>query len=228
MKYRTLLFDVDDTLLDFQAAETEALHRLFASEKLTLTPKLEQDYKTMNEAMWRAYEVGSLTREEVVNQRFGKFFGNIGRQVDSVAMEERYRFYLDQGHQLLGNSYGIVQDLSKKADLYLVTNGTSSTQYQRLTASGLLPFFKQTFISEDIGSQKPTRAFFTYVFQHIPDFDKKTAVIIGDSLTSDIQGGIAAGIDTVWLNAGGKVNGSGILPTYEIKKLEELYLILES
>lgn len=227
MKYQYLLFDVDGTLLDFQAAESAALKQLFALENLELTPELEGSYKTMNEEMWRQYELGELTREEVVNQRFGIFFNKIGRQVDSLAMEQRYRVFLNQGHQLLGNSLQIIQDLSQKVDLYIVTNGTSETQYQRLTDSGLLPYFKDIFVSEDVGSQKPTKAFFDYVFGRIPHFNKKKSVIIGDSLTSDIKGGLAAGIDTVWLSAESVVPDGEIEPTYMIEKLEDIYNILE-
>ena len=98
MKYKNLLFDVDDTLLDFKAAENQALRALFAEVEIELTPEIEQTYKTLNQQRWREYEKGQLTSAEVVNGRFGLLFEQFGKQVDSPAMEKRYRHYLNQGH----------------------------------------------------------------------------------------------------------------------------------
>lgn len=228
MRYNTLLFDVDDTLLDFQAAEKQALTKLFATEGLTLSPDLEEKYKTMNHKLWAAFERGEKTRDEVVNQRFGLFFEALGVRVDSIDLENRYRKFLEEGHDLLGNSYQIVADLSKKANLYIVTNGVSQTQYRRLTDAKLLPFFKAVFVSEDTGYQKPMKEYFDYVFARIPNFEKEATVIIGDSLSSDIQGGITAGIDTIWLNSKSEQATAGIQPTYTINQLESIYRILEN
>lgn len=228
MRYNTLLFDVDDTLLDFQAAEKQALTQLFATEGLTNSPELEDRYKTMNHQLWAAFERGEKTRDEVINQRFGLFFEALGVRVDSVDLERRYRKFLEEGHQLLGNSYQIVADLSKKADLYIVTNGVSQTQHRRLKDAKLVPFFKAIFVSEDTGYQKPMIEYFEYVFARIPQFDKAATVIIGDSLTSDIKGGINAGIDTIWLNSKSEQASDEIHPTYTINQLDSIYRILEN
>ena len=226
MKYTTLLFDVDDTLLDFKAAEKQALRALFAELGMELTEEMEQTYKTINHGRWAQYEQGTMSSEEVVNGRFGEVFAVFGREVDSPAMEQRYRHYLNQGHDLLDNSLEIIQDLATKADLYIVTNGVAETQFKRLTDAQLLPYFKEVFVSETAGHQKPKQEFFDYAFARIPEFDKSKTVIIGDSLTSDIQGGINAGIDTIWLSPN-EVTGE-IVPTYHIKKLAEIYQILAS
>lgn len=227
MNYQTLLFDVDDTLLDFHAAEDQALRRLFASQNLSLTPKMKADYQQLNKGLWERFEQGEISREEVTNSRFGLFFSKYQKVVDSPKMEQQYRQVLNQGHQLLGNSYQIVADLAQKADLYIVTNGVSATQYQRLTESKLLPFFKDVFVSEDTGYQKPMKEYFDYVFKRIPDFKKEAAVIIGDSLTSDIKGGQGAGISTIWLNPAGKPTQPPIEPTYQISRLDQIFSILE-
>lgn len=228
MRYQTLLFDVDDTLLDFQAAEDQALRNLFELENLTLTSELKAAYQKLNHHLWAEFEKGHLSREEVTENRFGRLFQQFGKTVDGPEMERQYRHFLNQGHQLLGNSREIIADLAKKADLYIVTNGVSKTQYQRLTDARMLPYFRDVFVSEDTGYQKPMPEYFEYVFQRIPDFQKEETVIIGDSLTSDIKGGQGAGIDTVWLNGGAKDLMAGITPTYQISKLEELYPILEN
>ncbi|KAF1300952.1 MULTISPECIES: YjjG family noncanonical pyrimidine nucleotidase [Enterococcus] len=224
MKYKNLLFDVDDTLLDFQAAENEALKALFQEEGLQLTPAIKTSYQALNHQLWQEFEQGKRQRDEVVNQRFSLLFQQFGKRVDGTKMESHYRQFLNQGHQLLGNSREIIADLADKAELYIVTNGVSATQYQRLTDAKLLPYFKNVFVSEDTGFQKPMKEYFDFVFERIPQFEKKETVIIGDSLTSDIEGGIQAGIDTIWLNPAKAA--ASIAPTYQISKLDEIYTIL--
>ncbi|MHC5268449.1 YjjG family noncanonical pyrimidine nucleotidase [Enterococcus sp. LJL98] len=226
MTYTTLLFDVDDTLLDFQAAEKSALQQLFAAQGLPYTPENVQRYKEINDARWLAFEQGSLSRDEVVNGRFGAFFQTLGQVVDSPALEQEYRHYLNQGHQLLGDSLTVIQRLAETHHLYVVTNGVSKTQYQRLGDAGFLPYFKEVIVSEDTGYQKPMIEFFDYTFAKIPHLDKKKTAIIGDSLSSDIQGGKNAGIATIWLAPAGTQNTSDIQPTHQIQCLEELYEIL--
>lgn len=228
MNFQTLLFDVDDTLLDFQAAEDQALQRLFREKKVAWSPAIKEAYQQVNQQLWRDYELGKISRNEVTDTRFGKFFATLNQRVDSPKMDQQYRSYLAQGSQLLANSREIVADLAQKADLYIVTNGVSDTQRNRLTKAGLLPYFKDIFVSEETGYQKPMKEFFDYVFQRIPNFKASETVIIGDSLTSDIQGGQGAGIATVWLNPEQQPLLPGITPTYEIRQLAELYQILGS
>lgn len=226
MTYTTLLFDVDDTLLDFKAAEKQALRNLFEAEGLSFTTELQELYRETNEARWRALEAGTMTQEEVVNGRFGAFFQLLGQEVDSMALEGKYREYLNHGTQLLGNSLTVVQTLAENFDLYVVTNGLSITQFKRLEGAGLLPYFKEIIVSEDTGYQKPMLEFFDYTFAKIPNFEREKTAIIGDSLTSDIQGGINAGIDTIWLQPNGDEKATKVQPTYQIQALEELYSLL--
>lgn len=226
MNYDTLLFDIDDTLLDFKAAEEAALSSLF--EELEVTPSLEvkQNYKQMNQGFWRDHEAGLLSRQDLLNNRFRIFFDQYGRKVDGPKTEARYRYYLNQGYQLMDHSLEVVEKLSQKKELYVVTNGVSETQHQRLTQSGLAPFFKKIFISEEMGVNKPMKEFFDIVFSEIPTIDKTKTIIIGDSLTSDIKGGQAAGIDTIWMNPK-RIKTTDIKPTFEINQLTDLYQILE-
>jgi 2-haloacid dehalogenase len=227
MNYTTLLFDVDDTLLDFQLTEENALQKLFQEQGVKMTPELKVSYKALNHQLWREFEEGKRTRDEVTNERFSLFFQQLGQEVDGVALENSYRQYLNQGHDLLGNSREIIADLAKKADLYVVTNGVSKTQYQRLGDAKLTDYFKDIFVSEDTGYQKPMKEYFDYVFARIPNVDRNKTVIIGDSLTSDIKGGQQAGIDQIWLQPETAKEDALIQPTYKIKRLEEIYSILE-
>lgn len=225
-KYKTLLFDLDDTLLDFGAAEKVALRLLFEGQNFTLTPESEAHYKKINQGLWKSFEEGKINVDEVVNTRFSLFFKEYGKEVDGFSLEKNYRTYLEQGNQLIDGALELITDLKSDYDLYIVTNGLASTQDKRLRASGLIMLFKDIFVSEATGYQKPMKGFFDYVFGRIPEFSLNETLIIGDSLSSDIKGGYQAGIDTCWFNPKMKENNTDIVPTFEIHKLNELYQIL--
>lgn len=224
--YQTLLFDLDDTLLDFGQAENQALQKLFIDLNIPLTDDMKETYKMFNTGLWRAHEAGKIGRDELVNTRFAIFFEHYGKKVDGVEYERKYRNYLDEGHQLIDGAMELIQELYKKYDLYIVTNGVVTTQEKRLKDSGLASYFRHVFVSEEVGFQKPRIEFFNYVFEHLGNVDLDKTLIIGDSLTSDIQGGVNAGIDTCWFNPHGKKNNTDIQPTYEIRKLDEIYSII--
>lgn len=228
IQYQTLLFDLDDTLLDFNQAENQALDKLFTELQLPLTDDMKETYKMFNSGLWRAHEEGKIGRDELVNTRFAIFFDHYGKTVDGAEYERKYRGYLDDGHQLIDGALELIQDLVNKYHLYIVTNGIFTTQEKRLKESGLAPYFRQVFVSEEVGYQKPRKEFFDYVFQTIGKVDLEKTLIIGDSLTSDIKGGEQASIDTCWFNPHHKENNIDVLPTYEIRKLWELSEILNS
>jgi 2-haloacid dehalogenase len=227
-KYRTLLFDVDDTLLDFGAAEDLALRLLLEEHQIPFTPETKVNYQRINYGLWKSFEEGRLDRAEVLNTRFSTFFKEYGQEVDGPLMDHNYRSYLEKGGQLITGAFELITDLQQQYDLFIVTNGVSTTQHSRLRISGLHAKFKDIFVSEDTGFQKPMKEYFDYVFARIPNFSVEQTLIIGDSLSADIKGGQLAGIDTCWFNPGMKKNDTGIIPTYEISKLDGLYEILDA
>lgn len=226
-KYKTLLFDVDDTLLDFQKAEKSALRMLFEEKGMSLTSEIEAQYKKINKSLWTAFEEGKINRDEVVNTRFSILFKEYGEEVDGILFENNYRSYLEEGNQLMEGALQFINQIQSEYDLYIVTNGISKTQDKRLRNAGLHALFQDIFVSEDTGYQKPMKEYFDYVFERIPNFVPEEGLIIGDSLSADMKGGYVAGIATCWFNPERKLNDSGIIPTYEVHNFEELYAILK-
>lgn len=226
--YKYLFFDIDDTLLDFQATEKEALRALFAEQNMDLTAEDERRYKEINQGLWNAYENGKIDRDEVLNTRFSTFFMHYNLEFDGSLLERKYRSYLEQGHQLIDGAMDVILHLQPQYELYIVSNGVSKTQDRRLRDSGLYPYFKDIFVSEDTGFQKPMKEFFEYVFDRIPNYIPEQGLIIGDSLSADIKGGQISGLDTCWFNPLRKENQSGLSPTFEIQQLKEIHEILPS
>lgn len=227
MKYTTLLFDLDDTILDFTKGEKIALTLLFEEMKIENIKDVINEYVMLNKSLWKEIEKGTLTRDYVLNNRFAMLFDKYSKKVDGVKVEERYRHYLDLQHEMIDGAEEILKDLCKLCKIYIITNGVSKTQFRRIKDSKLEEIFADIFISEDIGYQKPANKYFEAVIKKIPDFNLRKTLIIGDSLTADILGGIQNDIDTCWFNLNKIENLTDIKPTYEIFKLSDLYEILK-
>ena len=224
--YQFLLFDLDDTLLDFKAAEKLALPKLFAAHQLPLTPQIERVYREINTGLWKSLEEGLISRDELMRTRFGKTFEHFGVQVDGLALDEEYRGYLTESKVFVDGAFQLIEKLAPHYELYITSNGLADTQMKRLQVTGLAPYFKQVFVSENTGYQKPMKPFFDYVFDRIPNFDTNKAMIIGDSYSADIIGGARASIDTCWFNPSG-IAPKTVTPTYEIQQLNQLLPILQ-
>lgn len=227
MKKKFLLFDVDRTLLDFSASEKKALKKSFDTLEIPFTQEILDWYLSHNQKLWTSYEKGLLPRDVIFQNRFAETFSQFSIDADGNLMEKTYRQALSEGIDLVENAMDVITQLSETHILYIVTNGLASTQEKRLKGSGLAPYFQGSFVSEIMGYQKPMIEYFNYCFERIPNFQKNEAIIIGDSLSSDIQGGIAAGIDTCWFNPAHLSNETSVQPTYEIHNLLELLPLLE-
>ena len=222
-----LFLDLDDTILDFHKAERIALSRTIREFGVEPTEEILQLYHEINDWHWKQLELGKMTREEVLVNRFAVLFERLGRNVEAAACTKRYSENLAIGHYFMPGAEEAVAALSKKYRLFLASNGTASVQHGRMTSANLYRFFEEAFVSQEIGHNKPSRAYFEACFARIPGFDREKAMMVGDSLTSDIKGGINAGIKTVWVNPGHKDCGE-IKPDYEIEALSQLEALLET
>ncbi len=223
---KTVFFDLDNTLLDFNKAERRAVSRTLKEFGVEPQEKILERYSELNLAQWKLLEQGKLTREQVKLRRFQLLFEEekIGVQAELAA--KRYETLLAEGHYFINGAEKLLKDLYARYDMYLVTNGTLSVQRGRLKSAGIGKYFHDIFISEEVGYNKPGKEYFDFCFSKIPDFRKEYAVIIGDSLTSDIQGGINAGIKTLWFNPTHE-KIADIFPDYEVNKLEQIPALLE-
>ncbi len=225
-KFQTLLFDADNTLFDFTAGERIALESAFLQHGYLLTEEIREVYERINVGLWKRYEQGLMDRKTVIYSRFGLLFKEIGIPDDGIRFEDVYQDLLGQQHIFIPHAKEVVEYLYSHYDLYIVTNGVTATQMRRLKDSGLDRYMKQIFVSEATGYQKPMKEYFDYCFCRIPDFEADKALIIGDSLSSDIKGGNNAGIKTCWYNPLMHKNESDIKVDYEIQSLTELYELL--
>lgn len=225
MSYKILLFDLDDTLLDFGANETDSLNKLFQQHGYIFSDELFQVYNSVNKQLWADYENGTIALEEVLNTRFSKTMLQLGTVVDGIEWEDQYRELLGNGCQLMEGALELCQSLSVSHRLFVVTNGITQTQIKRLKQSGLYEFFEDVFDSQSIGYQKPSKEFFDYVMSHINNFCIEEALMIGDSLNTDIKGGLMSGIDTCWINRRAQKCSAEIQSTYTVTNLSELYSI---
>lgn len=219
---RNVLFDLDDTLFDFHKAEKIALTKTLVHFGIDPTEETLALYSTINAAHWKRLELGEISREEVKVGRYRELFKTIGVECDPVKATAYYESMLAIGHYFMPGATELLEELYGKYRLYIVSNGTAKVQEGRIGSSGIAKYMDGIFISQLLGANKPDKQFFDICFAEIPDFSLSETVIIGDSLSSDIKGGINAGITTVWFNPKGIENDSDIKPDYIIKELSEV------
>lgn len=214
----TLFFDLDNTLLDFNQAERIAVGKTLKHFHIEPKEAVLKRYSELNQAQWKLLEQGKISREQVKLHRFQLLFAELGTDAPAEEAALMYETLLAYGHYFIDGAEELLETLYGKYRMYLVTNGTLSVQKGRLKSAGISRYFEDIFISEELGYNKPSIEYFNCCFSKIPDFHKESAVIIGDSLTSDIQGGINAGIRTIWFNPNHE-KSSDIIPDYKFDKL---------
>ena len=226
---RFLLLDLDDTILDFHKAEKIALSKTLQEFDVEPTDAVCARYSQINRQFWERLERKELTREQVLVGRFAAFLAEQGKaDADAAKCADRYAYYLGIGHYFIPGAREALERLAQSYRLFLVSNGTASVQSGRLKSADISGFFEGIFISQELGVDKPDKAFFEKAFARIPDFDPRQAMIVGDSLTSDIRGGKNAGILTCWVNPRGEAGRPDITPDYVIPSITHLEALLQT
>lgn len=223
-----IFLDLDDTLLDFHLAEHIAICATFRGMGVPSDDATIRRYSEINRSCWERLEAGEWTRREVLVGRFRLLFAEIGVTADPEATQQMYEDKLCIGHYFLEGAEALLDELYGKYKLYITSNGTARVQDSRIASANLARYFDGIFISQRVGADKPSPLFFERVFEAIPDFDRREAIIVGDSLTSDIKGGRDAGIITCLYNPKGRPGREDIIPDYEIKALSEFIPLIES
>ena len=224
----TILWDVDETLLDFGAAQRAALITLFSEFGLgPCTDAMVDRYDAINHIFWGRLERGEITKPEVLIGRFRQLFSEYG--IDpavSVPFNDRYQLCLGDTIVCRDNCLALLDFLKGKVRQYVASNGTVIAQTKKLDRSGIGRRMDGVFLSEALGAEKPSPAFFEKVFNAIGPVDRSEVMIVGDSLTSDMQGGMNAGIVTCWYDPDGMPIPAGYRIDYVIQSLNELLSIL--
>lgn len=222
-----LFLDLDDTILDFHKAERLAIAKTFRTFGLEPTDAVLDRYHVINRQHWERLEKGEITRQQVLTGRFQVLFAEMGIPAEADAVAKSYEHNLGIGHYFLPGAKEALDAILGKYRLFLASNGTASVQHSRLTSAGLYPYFEQVFVSQDLGANKPSKEFFDACAARIPGYRRENALMVGDSLSSDILGGKNAGMKTCWVNPAGAAPRADIVPDWQIACLSQLPELLE-
>lgn len=224
----TILWDVDGTLLDFIYSQRYALTKCLRTVGIMATEEMLQRYSQINDQYWKRLELGEITKAELLTGRFTAFFEVYEMKgIDVEAFRLEYQEALGSVYSYIDDSLTLCKALQGHVKQYVITNGVTATQKNKLKLSGFMEVMDGLFISEEIGTPKPQKEFFDYVMEHIEEKDKSKILIVGDSLSSDIKGGVQYGIPTCWYRPEGTENSTDLQPDYEISDLQQIYDVLK-
>ena len=230
MNYQVIFLDIDNTLLDFEQAEICAFQKTIEQIDYVYSEKVFKIYNEINNRLWQDLELGKMNVTTLKVKRFEELVHALGIDCSGEALSKLYEKHLGEGGFEIEGAYETCQALSKKYELAIITNGIANVQRSRIAQSSFASFIKKIFISEEIGISKPDAGIFEYALREMHISDKRLALMVGDSPTSDMKGSQNAGIDSCFFNPKG-INltqiDQTIRPTYEIRKLTDLIKLLE-
>lgn len=225
-QYYCILFDADNTLLDFDAAENKALAETLDAYGLDADAETMELYRQINSKLWKQLEKGEIRREKIMSERFTRLLATLQARGNGTEMNRDYLNLLAQHPDTIPGAMDVLDELAEVATLAIVSNGVEHVQKQRVKDSGIENYMEEVFVSEAVGCDKPNRKFFDQALRVLGVEDRSHVLVVGDSLSGDIQGGINAGLDTCWYNPNKLENESNVQPTYEIQSLDQLYQIV--
>ena len=223
-RYRTLFFDLDDTLFDYTGDEKRCIKKVFEKHGMTADEDVYELYYSIDD--WQHFQMGNITSKTIITDHFGRMLKMLEvKGEDLKTMVDEFFDYMISSHKLKAGAKEVLEYLCDNGyNLYITSNGFPDIQRKRIADSGIDKYFKGIFISEEMDLRKPGRAYFQYVMNRIPESKLNRVLLIGDAPTSDILGGLNAGLDTCWLASKGKV--CKYKYTYRINKLKDLLDLL--
>ena len=225
-RFDWILFDADGTLLDYNAAESHSLAESAGSFGVELSPGMHQAYRDINSALWRQFELGQVSSEELRVRRFTELAALFGWEMSGSEFSDAYLSALTRSGHMMDGAREMLDSLPGDYRLAVITNGIRDVQYGRLRVAGILDKFEYVIISEDAGAAKPSPDFFDYMCRVIGETRQDRMLVVGDSVSSDIAGGVGYGIPSVWFNPESIPNRSAVQPDWEIRDWDGLDLIL--
>lgn len=225
-KKKIVLLDLDNTLIDFNECARHSIINSFKKHGFTYTDDVFKTFITENVKIWKRLERGEITKADLRADRWNIILGKLGIDYDGTIIEEEFENGVAQGAYAVEGAYELLDYLYPKYELYIVSNGFRFVQESRLKIGDFRKYFKDIFLSEDIGVQKPAKEFFDYCFKKLEIPPKEDVILIGDSLSADIIGGLNYGIDCIWFNKNGDELSENIKPTYIVNKLKDIEKIL--
>lgn len=222
MPLKWLLFDLDNTLLDFDRGAEQSLLETFTEYRFSELDQLVKSYYEVNHRCWHRYENGEIDIPMLKRLRFQIFVEENDLEVDHAELNRKYLGRLSQQISEMEGARNLLNQSHQRFQLALVTNGFAEVQHPRIDRSGLRNYFKHIVISEEIGSNKPAITFFEHTFQLLKKPKKEEVMIIGDSLSSDIKGGNDYGIRTCWYNPKKQENTSDVKPDHTVQSLNDI------
>lgn len=229
-QYRVLLFDADRTLLDFDADMLQAFQRMYGHFGFDAVRPYSEEllklYEKCNNRWWKNFEKQLCTKPELYLNRFVDFLSESGLQGDAAEMNTAYFGFLAQGGATYPGAKELLEQLSTRYEIYIITNGNAVSQQSRMERSGLLPYIKDVFVSEKAGVGKPDKRYFDYVAAHIPGYRPEQTLVIGDSMSSDVLGAYNAGLDCIWYTGAGVSQAQKAPYTYKAKNYAAILRIL--
>lgn len=223
---KILLIDLDNTLIDFNECARHSIIDIFTKFNLPYSDNVFSTFITENVKIWKRFENGEITKAELRENRWNIILGKLGIDFDGHIVEDLFEKGVAKGAYAVDGAYELLDYLYPKYDLYIVSNGFRFVQESRLKIGNFEKYFKEIFVSEDIGIPKPATEFFDYCFEKLKNPDKASVILIGDSLTADIKGGYNYGLETIWFNKNNNDIPEDITPTYIVTKLSDIKKIL--
>ncbi|MBR2876384.1 MAG: YjjG family noncanonical pyrimidine nucleotidase [Clostridia bacterium] len=221
-----ILIDIDNTLIDFAKCSEQAIIEIFEEYDIPYTPDVFSTFTRENIAIWKRLEQGEIDKKYLKENRWNIILGKLGIEADGAVFEELFEGKIASSAYEVDGAEDLLNYLSRKYDLYVVSNGFRAVQENRLSISGFDRFFKKLFLSEDIGISKPAREFFDYCFAELGNPEKENVILIGDSMSADITGGNSYGIKTIWFNKNNEKCPDNVKPDYIVRALSEITEII--